>query len=58
MTPMSNYIQVPLKIPVYTPLKTRTWKDAHELVVDPIVQQIHKEKNNINYARNVVDDIE
>ena len=58
MTPMSNYMQVPLKMPVDNTLKTCTWKDARELVVDPIVQQIHKQNNNMNYARKVVDDIE
>ena len=39
MTLTSNYMQVPLKMPVDTPLKTCTWKDACELVVDPIVQE-------------------
>ena len=58
MTPTSNYMQVPLKMPVDTPLKTRTWKYARELIVDPIVQQLHKQNNNMNYARKVVDDVE
>ena len=51
-------MQVPLKMPVDTPLKTHTWKDARELVVDSIFQKNHKQKNDMNHARKVVDDIE
>ena len=55
---MNNYMQVPLKIPIDTPLKNHTWKDAHELIIDPIVEQLHKQNNNMNYARKVIDEID
>ena len=58
ITPTNNYMQVPLKMPVDTPLKIRTWKDSWERDVDPIIQQLNKQNNNMNYARKVVDDVE
>ena len=51
-------MQVPWKMPVDTPLKIHTWKDSRELVVDPIIQQLNKQNNNMNYARKVVDNVE
>ena len=58
ITPMNNYMQVPLKMPVDTPLKIHTWKDSRELIVDPIIQHLKKQNNDMNYAKKVVDDIE
>ena len=58
MTPKNNYMQVPLKMPVDTPLKIRTWKDSRELIIDPIIQQLHKQNNNLSYAKKVVDDVD
>ena len=58
ITPTNNYMQVPLKMPIDTTLKTLTCKDAHELIIDPIVEQLHKQNNNMNCARKVVDEID
>ena len=51
-------MQVPLKIPVDTPLKICTWKDSRELIIDPIIQHLNKQNNKMNYAKKVVDDVD
>ena len=29
-----------------------------ELIIEPIIQQLHKQNNNLNYAKKVVDDVD